>query len=99
MHLDRRFVIIVGCSLLWGFVVALLFYRMASGPRTPTEEKTLVVAAQPLSPGASIEAPDVKTVRVPESLFPKGGYSKEDEVIGRPVISSIQPDEPVVESR
>jgi pilus assembly protein CpaB len=99
MRLDRRFVIIVGCSLLWGFVVALLFYRMASGPRTPAGEKILVVAAQPLSPGASIAAADVKTVQVPENLFPKGGYSKEDEVIGRPVISSIQPDEPVVESR
>jgi pilus assembly protein CpaB len=99
MHLDRRFVIIVACSLLWGMVVAVLFYRMATGPRNPTAEKNLVVAAQPLSPGSSITADAVRTVRVPENLFPKGGYSRVEEVVGRPVINSIQPDEAVVDSR
>jgi pilus assembly protein CpaB len=99
MHLDRRFAIIVAVSLVWGMIVSLLFYRMAAGSRAPAVEKTLVVAAEPLSPGASIGAEAVKTIRVPENLFPKGGYSRAEDVVGRPVISSIQPDEPVVESR
>ena len=99
MHLDRRFAIIVACSLAWGMVVSLVFYRIAAGSRSPVVEKNLIVAALPLSPGASIGADAVKTVRVPESLFPKGGYSRPEDVVGRPVISSIQPDEPVVESR
>src|ERR1035438_9628730 len=99
MHLDRRFGIIVVCSLLWGLVVSLTFYRMAAKGSAPGPEKTLVVAAQPLSPGASVAADSVKTVRVPENLFPKGGYSRTEDVVGRPVVSSIQPEEPLVDSR
>ena len=99
MRLDRKFIIIVGCSLIWGMVVSVLFYRMVAGPRNPAAEKTMVVAALPLTPGASISAEAVRTVRVPENLFPKGGYSRVEEVIGRPVINSIQPDEAVVDSR
>jgi pilus assembly protein CpaB len=99
MHLDRRFLMIVGSSLAWGFIVSLVFYRMAVGARRPTPEKALVVAAEPLSPGAAIVAGAVKTTRVPVNLFPKGGYSRVEDVVGRPVVSSIGADEPVVESR
>jgi pilus assembly protein CpaB len=99
MHMDRRFVVIVAFSLVWGLVVSLFFYRIAAQGRSSGPEKTLVVAAQPLPPGASIAAEAVKTVRVPEKLFPHGGFSKVEEVVGRPVVSSIQPDEPVVEAR
>jgi pilus assembly protein CpaB len=99
MRLDRRFVIIVVSSMAWGLVVSLVFYRLAVGGRGPAPEKTLVVAAQPLSPGASIAADSIKTVRVPENLFPKGGYSRAEDVVGRPVISSMQADEPLLDSR
>ncbi len=99
MHLDRRFLIIVGTSLAWGMIVSLVFYRMAAGARHPTPEKALVVAAEPLSPGGAIEASAVKTMRVPANLFPKGGYSRVEDVVGRPVISSIGIDEPVLDSR
>src|ERR1039457_4356330 len=90
MHMDRRFVVIVAFSLVWGLVVSLFFYRIAAQGRSSGPEKTLVVAAQPLPPGASIAAEAVKTVRVPEKLFPHGGFSKIEEVVGRPVVSSIQ---------
>src|SRR5581483_474370 len=99
MRLDRRFVIVVACSLLWGLLVALLFYRVATATHSPVVEKKLVVAATPLAPGATVGAEAVRTVRVPESLFPKGGYTKAEEVVGRPVISSVQADEPLIESR
>jgi pilus assembly protein CpaB len=99
MHFDRRIVFIVGCSLVWGLIVSAIFYRMASARRSEAPQKTLVVAAQPLSPGAAITAGAIRTVRVPENVFPKGGFTRAEEVVGRPVISSIGPDEPVVESR
>ena len=99
MHLDRRFLIIVGTSLAWGLIVSLGFYRMALGTRRPTPEKALVIAAEPLAPGTAIEAGAVKTTRVPVNLFPKGGYSRVEDVVGRPVVSSIGADEPVVDSR
>jgi len=99
MQMDRRFGMIVAFSLVWGLVVSLFFYRVAAQARRSEPEKTLVVAARPLPPGAPIAAAAVKTVRVPEKLFPHGGFSKIEEVVGRPVVSSIQPDEPVVEAR
>jgi pilus assembly protein CpaB len=99
MQMDRRFGMIVAFSLVWGLVVSLFFYRTAAQGRRAAPEKTLVVAARPLPPGASIAAEAVKTVRVPEKMFPRGGFSKVEEVVGRPVVSSIQPDEPVVEAR
>ena len=99
MHFDRRFLIIVGSSLVWGLVVSFVFYRMAMGGRRATPEKALVVAAEPLSPGAAITASVLKTTRVPENLFPKGAYSRVEDLVGRPVISSISVDEPVVDSR
>jgi pilus assembly protein CpaB len=99
MHLDRRFLMIVGFSLAWGAIVSLVFYRMATGSRNESPQKNLVVASQPLSPGGAISADAIRTERVPENLFPKGGYSRVEDVVGRPVISSIGPDEPVLESR
>ena len=80
-------------------VVSLVFYRMAAGGRRAGPERLLVVAALPLPAGVQIVVESVKTVRVPENLFPKGGFSRPEDVVGRPVVSSIQPDEPVLESR
>ncbi|HEV3200779.1 MAG TPA: Flp pilus assembly protein CpaB [Bryobacteraceae bacterium] len=102
MHFDRRFVIVVGCSLLWAFLVASLFYKVAASgrqPRGPATQKTLVVAAQALPFGALIGPESVKTIQVPEALFPKGGSSRTEDVLGRSVVSPIEPDEPVVEVR
>ena len=99
MHLDKRFAIILSCSMVWGLMVSLFFYRLAAAKRSGGEEKVLVVAAMPLAPGAQIVAASVKTIRVPENLFPHGGFSRVEDVAGRPVISSIQPDEAIVETR
>jgi pilus assembly protein CpaB len=99
MHLDRRFLIIVGSSLLWGMIVSLVFYRTATGSRRGAAEKALVVAAEPLAPGASIVTSALKIRQIPENLFPRGGYSRMEDVVGRPVIGTIDADEPVVDSR
>lgn len=102
MRIDRRFVIVVGLSLAWAFVVSVVFYRAASNtdkkPK-PQPEKPLVVAVAALPMGAVIAADSVKITRVPEKLFPRGGFSRPEEVLERPVISPIQPDEAVVEAR
>lgn len=102
MRIDRRFVIVVGLSLVWAFVVSVIFYRAASsaGKKHPLQpEKSLVVAVGPLPTGAVISADAVKLVQVPEKLFPHGGFSRPEEVLDRSVISPIQPDEAVVEAR
>ncbi len=102
MRLDRRFAIVVGFSLLWALVVSAIFYRIAAhsaGKRPSAPQKPLVVAAQPLPLGALLTPASLKLIQIPENLFPKGGFSRPEDVLERPVISPIQPDEPVVEAR
>jgi pilus assembly protein CpaB len=102
MHLDKRFALVMAGSLLWAFLVAAVFHRVTAGAGRGADNpksKPLVVAAQPLPLGAVIGADSIKTVQVPEDLFPKGGFSKKEDVLERPVVSPIQADEPVVEAR
>jgi len=102
MRVDRRFVIVVGLSLIWAFVVSVVFYRAAAsaGKKRPWQaEKPVVVAVDTLPLGALIRPESVKLARVPENLFPRGGFSRIEDVLDRPVMSPIQPEEPVVEAR
>src|ERR1051325_11723639 len=102
MRFDKRFAIVVGSSLLWAFLVAAVFYRVAgtsSKARSAPPEKALVVAAVPLPFGSVIGAESVKIIQAPETLFPKGGFSRKEDVLERSVVSSIELDEPVVEVR
>ncbi len=101
MRLDRRFFIVVGCSLLWALLVAGIFYRVARADRQGQSQpqKPLVVAAKSMPMGSVISEDAIKITEIPEKLFPKGGFSKKEDVLDRPVISPIEPDEPVVEAR
>jgi pilus assembly protein CpaB len=46
-----------------------------------------------------IKPADVRVMRVATESFPKGAFSKVEEVLDRPVVSSILLDEPVLEGR
>jgi pilus assembly protein CpaB len=102
MRLDKRFLVVVAISLGWACLVSAGFYRMARGgdhQRGSRNEKAVVVAAQALDMGTVIKADSVKVVRIPEELFPKGGFSRPEDVVDRPVISPVLSDEPIVEAR
>ena len=102
MRVDRRFVVVLTISLTWATIVAGVFYRLASGAgsRTRAEsQKQIVVAARPLPAGATIDRDSLKLRTVPDSMVPAGAFTKVDDVLDRPVVSPIQPDEPVVEAR
>jgi pilus assembly protein CpaB len=102
MRMDRRFVAMMTASLLWALLVAAVFYRMAGGAgrRGRAEAgRPLVVATQAVPLGAVLGRDSVKLRTVPESLFPAGGFAKIEDVLDRSVISTIQPDEPVLEAR
>jgi pilus assembly protein CpaB len=103
MRLDRRFLLVAAGSMIWALAVAVIFYRVAGGqrsrPRAESPEKPMVIAAQPLPMGSNLSRENVKLRNVPEALFPSGGFSRLEDVLGRPVISPIQADEPVVEAR
>jgi pilus assembly protein CpaB len=102
MRMDRRFSAMMAASLLWALLVAAVFYRMAggSGRRVRAEaERPLVVATQMVPLGAVLGRDAVKLRPVPESMFPAGGFSRVEDVLERSVISTIQPDEPVLDAR
>ncbi len=100
MRLDRKFAAAVAASLLWALLVAAVFYRVALKAARPAPvRKPLVVAARVLAPGVAIAADRVRLTQVMPEAFPKGGFSKVEEVVDRSVASAILPDEPVTEAR
>jgi len=101
--MDRRFLTVLGMSVVLALVVAGIFYQITNkggGKKAaPTDVKDLVTAAEPLPLGMTIKPNQVKIVKIPAEMFPKGGFSNPAEVIDRPVISNILLDEPVFEGR
>lgn len=103
--MDRRFLTVLGVSLLFALVISSVFYQMSarssSGPgRTEqVEMKDLVVAAKALNVGTTIKPGDVTVNKVPLAAFPKSGFMKVEEVLDRPVVSNILAEEAVIEGR
>ncbi|HTA71782.1 MAG TPA: Flp pilus assembly protein CpaB [Bryobacteraceae bacterium] len=102
--MDRRFLTVLGVSLLFALVISSVFYQMTaragSKPKAEnTETKDVVLAARPLSVGTTVKPADIKLAKVPTAQFPKGAFSKAEEVIDRPLISNILIDEPILEGR
>ncbi len=102
--MDRRFLTVLGVSLVFALVVSSVFYQMtarSSGGKSAsvTDQKDIVVATRPLSVGVMVKPADVKMIRVSAEAFPKGAFSKVEEVLDRPVVSGILLDEPVLEGR
>ena len=98
--MDRRFLTVLGVSLLFALVISSVFYQMtarAGGAKKPepTDLKDVVLAARPLSVGTTVKPADIKLGKVPSAQFPKGAFSKAEEVIDRPLISNILIDEPI----
>ncbi len=102
-QMDRRFLTVLGLSLSLALVVSLVFYQFVASREPQKVEavttKDVVVAARPLPVGVTVKAEDLKLTKVPVTQFPKGAFSKVEEVADRPVVSNILLDEPVLEGR
>lgn len=102
--MDRRFLTVLGVSLVFALVVSSIFYQMsarAGGGKKVENDATIdvVVAAKPLQVGVSVKPDDIRVQKMPKESFPKGAFSKVEEVIDRPVVSNILLDEPILEGR
>jgi pilus assembly protein CpaB len=103
--MDRRFLTVLGVSLVFALVVSSVFYQMtarSSGPSKKaeaTDQKDVVVTARPLGVGVMVKPADIKVVKMTASAFPKGAFSKVEDVLDRPVISNMLLEEPVLEGR
>jgi pilus assembly protein CpaB len=102
--MDRRFLTVLGVSLLFALVISSVFYQMTARAGSPkkteaTDLRDIVVAARPLSVGTTVKPADIKLGKMPASAFPKGAFSKPEEVIDRPLVSNILMDEPILDGR
>jgi pilus assembly protein CpaB len=103
--MDRRFLTVMGISLLFALVISTLFYTMTSraSGRSRTQKKVEMInvatATVALPVGMEIKPTDVKLVSIPRDSFPNGAFEKIEQVVGRPVISNILMDEAVVAGR
>ena len=76
--MDRRFMTVLGVSLVFALVVSAVFYQMTARSGTArrveaTDQKDLVITTRPLGVGVMLKPADVKVVKVASSAFPKGG--------------------------
>src|SRR5580765_2396939 len=103
--MDRRFLTVLGVSLVFALVVSSVFYQMTARSSSPskkvesTDLKDVVVTARPLGVGVMVKPADIKVVKMPTAAFPKGAFSKVEDVLDRPVISNVLLDEPILEGR
>lgn len=91
---------------MFALVVSAIFYQLTARAGTTAgkapeakDMKDVVVAAKPLSLGTTIKPGDVKVNKVSLEQFPKGAFSKVEEVMDRPVVSNILLDEPIITGR
>ena len=102
--MDRRFMTVLGVSLVFALVVSAVFYQMTARSSTakrvePADQKDLVITTRPLGVGVMLKPADIKVVKVATAAFPKGGFSKVEDVLDRPVISNMLLEEPVLDGR
>lgn len=100
--MDRRILTVMGVSLLFALVTTTVLYQMgrAGGPpKADTSQRDVVVATHPLTVGVAIKPADVKVIKIAAEAFPKGAFSKVEEVLDRPVVSNILLDEPILDGR
>jgi pilus assembly protein CpaB len=103
--MDRRLLTLLGGSLVFALVISGIFYQMTSRSggeaKKPeiSELKDLVIAARPLPPGLTIKAADIKVVKTPAATFPKGAYSKPEDVLDRSLNSNVLIDEAILDGR
>jgi pilus assembly protein CpaB len=102
--MDRRFLTVLGVSLVFALVVSSVFYQMTARSSSAkkvesTDQKDVVVSTRPLGVGWMIKPADVKIQKVPADAFPKGAFNKVEDVLDRPVISNVLLDEPILDGR
>ena len=75
--MDRRFMTVLGVSLVFALLVSSVFYQMTARSSTakkaePTDQKDLVVTTRPLGVGVMIKPADVKVDQGWRGRVPQG---------------------------
>ena len=102
--MNRRAFSVMGISMVLALVISSIVWQMtarsSSGKKVDTGDmRDVIVATRPLGTGVMIKPADIKVVKVPQDAFPKGAFARVEDVLDRPVISSVLLDEPILEGR
>ena len=100
--MNSRFVLAIAISAGMALLVTGLFYQFAMSGDSDAAEVTMteiVVAAQDLNIGATIQPTDLRLEAWPSSNVPTGSFSRMDEVIERVPVNQILSEEPVLARR
>ena len=98
---NKRLLVAVVAALLFGTVAAVSVSKFLASAQAYTKDLTTVVVARVEIPlGTKIIAEQLEVVRYPRGVLPQGTFQRVDEkLIGRVVVSRIDPREPITESR
>lgn len=102
MNRRSRTLIVLVVAVATATVASASVYRAVR--RIPVREvevahEYIVLASRALPVGASLSTADVKLVAWPSSSPLPGAFSTIDEVVGRGIVISISPNEPIIESK
>lgn len=97
MNRNRWLIVIAVALMLSAGLTYLIFRVVQKRLRPPEETKRIVVAAQKLSLGKSITEEDVKMADWPKSIPLEGSFNSLETVLERGVISTIYPNEPILD--
>jgi Flp pilus assembly protein CpaB len=100
--MKRNLVPLLGIAFVVAIISTGIFYglfvgRLKSGAATPGQ--TIVVAARNLDRGATLQPADVKLAPWGATDSPQGAFTALNQVAGLTLISSLQENEPVLQSR
>ena len=100
--MKKNLVPIVGIAFVVAIISTGIFYglfvaRLRSGPSSP--EKSIVVAARNLDRGTVVQAADVKLAAWGGADTPQGAFTAVGPVTGLTLVSALQENEPVLQSR
>lgn len=98
--MNRNRMLLLGFfSLLFSSVVTYYAYRLLSRQRVPvTEQMKILVATEKLSLGNRVTDAQVRLTDWPKSHLPEGYFTDASGAVGRAVLETMLPNEPVLDS-
>jgi pilus assembly protein CpaB len=95
-----RMLVIALFAVALSVLVAYLAYRTLSRRLSPPDELTqIVVAVEKLPLGGRVTAQQVRLASWPKANLPQGCFEDPGTIVGRGVVVSIAPNEPILESK
>src|SRR5688572_19747655 len=99
MNRSRMFVL-AAVAFTFAIVVTLFTYLALRDRLQPTNDMTaLVVAAQPVALGARLSEADLRLSPWPRAVPMQGSFQRISDVVGRGVVVSMVPNEPVLDTK